>query len=527
MKVLVADPISEQGIAALRQGGLEVDVRTGLSPDALGEIIGEYDGLIVRSQTKVTAGLIGAAKNLKVIGRAGVGVDNVDVPAATARGIVVLNAPEGNTISTAEHTWALLMSVARMVPQACQALKAGKWDRKSFVGVELSGKTLGVVGLGRVGGQVAKRALSFGMRVLAYDPYLSAERAERAGVEVATVERIVAEADFLTVHTPLTAETRHLFGEKEFAAMKPGVRIVNCARGGIFDERALLAALETGKVAAAGLDVFEEEPPQDFSLINHPRVVATPHLGASTVEAQENVAIDVAVEVVRLLRGEPFKNAVNLPSVAPEIAAQVHPYLGLCERVGRFAGQLLSGRIKRVELTYLGDLAQLPPGPLTAAAMKGLLDVILSEAVNAVNAMHLAKERGIKVSEAREEGDGYANLFRLVVETDSGSTSLAGSLLGVGEPEPRIVEIDGYHLDVTAAGHFLVTRHLDRPGVIGRVGTILGEAGVNIASMQVGRKKAGGEAVMVLAVDEPVPPVALAGIGRIPGVNAARLVSLG
>jgi D-3-phosphoglycerate dehydrogenase len=524
MKVLVADPVSEQGIALLRDGGLAVDVKIGLAAGELRAIIGEYDALLVRSQTKVTADLLAAAGRLKVIGRAGVGVDNVDVPAATARGIVVLNAPEGNTISTAEHTWALLMAVARLVPQACQTLKAGKWDRKSFVGVELSGKTLGVVGLGRVGGQVAQRALAFGMRVLAYDPYLSAERAEKAGVEVATIEQIVREADFLTVHTPLTPETRHLFGEKEFAAMKPGVRIVNCARGGIFDERALLQALEAGRVAAAGLDVFEEEPPTDFALINQPRVVATPHLGASTVEAQENVAIDVAVEVVRLLRGEPFKNAVNLPSLPPEVAAQVRPYLGLCERIGRFAGQLRPGRMARVELSCQGELAELPTAPLTAAAVKGLLDVILSEAVNAVNALYLAKERGIKVAERREAGDGYANLFRLTVETDAGTTSVAGSLFGTGEP--RLAAIDGYHLDVPLEGHFLVTRHLDRPGMIGRVGTILGEARVNIASMQVGRQQAGGEAVMVLAMDEPVPPLALAEIGRIPGVNAAQVVSL-
>lgn len=525
MKVLVADPLSEQGVARLREGGLEVDVQTGLPPADLARLIGEYDALIVRSQTKVTADLIAAAAKLKVIGRAGVGVDNVDVPAATARGIVVLNAPEGNTISTAEHTWALLMGVARLVPQACQCLKGGKWDRKSFVGVELHGKTLGVVGLGRVGGQVALRALAFGMRVLAYDPYLSAERAERAGVEVATVARLVAEADFITVHTPLTPETRHLFGAAEFARMKPGVRLVNCARGGIFDEQALLTALEAGKVAGAGLDVFEEEPPKNFALINHPRVVATPHLGASTIEAQENVAVDVAVEVVNLLTGEPIKNAVNLPSLPPEAAARVRPYLGLCERIGRFAGQMLHGRIQRVELCYQGDLAELPVAPLTAAAVKGLLDVILSEAVNAVNALYLAKERGIKVAEVKEAEDGYANLFGLVVQTDSGILDVAGSLFGAGEP--HVVAIDGYHLDVPASGHLLVTRHLDRPGLIGRVGTILGEAGVNIASMQVGRKVPGGEAVMVLAVDETVPPAVLADIARLPDVNDARLVSLG
>lgn len=524
MKVLVADAISERGLVKLREAGLEVDVQTGLAPERLKEIIGAYDALLVRSQTKVTAEIIAAAPQLKVIGRAGVGVDNVDVPAATARGIVVLNAPEGNTISTAEHTWALLMSVARMVPQACQSLKEGKWDRKSFVGVELSGKTLGVAGLGRVGGQVAKRALAFGMRVLAYDPYLSAERAEALGVEVATVDQIAREADFITVHTPLTPETRHLFGPEQFAKMKPGVRIVNCARGGIYDEQALLDALESGKVSGAALDVFEEEPPTNMALIRHPRVVVTPHLGASTVEAQENVAIDVAREVVNFLRGEAFKNAVNLPALPAEAAAEVRPYLGLCERIGRFAGQSLPGRIRRVELVYQGALAALPSAPLTAAAMKGLLDVILSEAVNAVNALYLAKQRGIKVAEVKEEQDGYANLFRLQVETDGGRVSLAGSLFGAGEP--HIVSIDGYQLDVPAAGHLLLTRHLDQPGMIGRVGTLLGEAGVNIASMQVGRKVPGGEAVMVLGVDEAVSQAVLERIAAVPGIAGARLVSL-
>lgn len=525
MKVLVADAISERGVEQLKAGGLEVDVRTGLAGAELLKIIGDYEGLIVRSQTKVTGDLIAAAERLKVIGRAGVGVDNVDVGAATARGIVVLNAPEGNTVSTAEHTWAMLMAVARSLPQACGALKECRWDRKSYVGVELQGKTLGVVGLGRVGGQVAQRALAFGMRVLAYDPYLSAERAEEAGVEVATVERITLEADFITVHTPLTAETKHLFGEAEFARMKPGVRVVNCARGGIFDEAALLKALESGKVAAAGLDVFGEEPPTDFALIQHPRVVATPHLAASTFEAQENVAIDVAAEVVKFLRDEPFKNAVNLPSLPAELATKVRPYLALAERVGSFAGQMLQGRIRRAEVLYQGALAELPPAPLTAAAVKGLLDVILSESVNVVNALYLAKERGIKLTEVREAQDGYANLLRLQVVTDSGEWSISGSLFGAHGP--HIVEIGGYQLNVPATGHLLVTRHADQPGVVGKVGTLLGEAGVNIAGMQVGRKVPGGEAVMVLAVDEPVSPETLSAIAQVPGIGGARLVSLG
>ncbi|MGE5507589.1 MAG: phosphoglycerate dehydrogenase [Chitinophagales bacterium] len=524
MKVLVADPISERGVARLQEGGLKVDVRTGLPAADLLGCIGDYDGLIVRSQTKVTADLIAAAGRLKVVGRAGVGVDNVDVGAATARGIVVLNAPEGNTVSTAEHTWAMLMAVARSLPQACQSLKEGKWDRKSFLGVELQGKTLGVVGLGRVGSQVARRAQAFGMRVLAFDPYLSAERAEQAGVEVATVGQIVEEADFITVHTPLTAETKHLFGAAEFARMKDGVRLVNCARGGIFDEAALLAALEAGKVAGAALDVFSEEPPTDFALVRHPRVIVTPHLAASTFEAQENVALDVAAEVVRFLRDEPVKNAVNLPSLPPELAGRVRPYLALAERVGRFAGQMLPGRIRRAEVLYQGGLAELPSAPLTAAAVKGLLDAILSEGVNMVNALYLAKERGIKLSEVREGEDGYANLLRLQIVTEAGALSVAGSLFGAGEA--HIVEIDGYQLNVAATGHLLVTRHVDRPGVVGKVGTLLGEAGVNIAGMQVGRKVPGGEAVMVLAVDEPVPPETLAAIARVPGIDGARLVSL-
>jgi D-3-phosphoglycerate dehydrogenase len=523
-RVLIADPVSDKGLAVFAGAtDISLDVKTGLSEDELVAIIGEYDALIVRSQTRVTTRVLDAAERLKVIGRAGVGVDNVDVPAATARGIIVLNAPDGNTISTAEHTWALLMSCARWIPQACATMRDGKWDRKSFTGVEISRKTLGIVGFGRIGGQVARRALAFQMRVLVYDPYLSEDRAKELGVEVASLDTVVAEADFITVHTPLTPETRHIIGAEQFARMKPGVRVINCARGGIIDEGALVAALEAGKVAAAALDVWETEPPQDYALACHPKVVATPHLGASTVEAQENVAVDVAAEVIKALRNEAFKNAVNIPSLAPEALAKVKPFLTLAESVGRVQGQLLTGRVRKIEVAFAGTLAGLEVSPLTNNVVKGLLDTILSEAVNAVNAQYLAKERGIKIAEVKEaDSEDYGNLIRLTVTTDQGEAVVAGSLLG--RNEPRIVQIDGYHLDVVAAGYLLVTRHEDKPGMIGKVGTILGNSEVNIANMQVGRTTAGGPAVMVLGVDNEVPGTIMAQLRAVPGVSDARLV---
>lgn len=524
-KVLVSDPISEKGLAKLREAGdVEVDVRTGLSPQELAAIIGEYDALIVRSQTKVTAELINAGRRLKVIGRAGVGVDNIDVAAATSRGIIVLNAPEGNTISAAEHTWAMLLALARQIPDACASLKAGQWDRKRFLGVELAGKVLGVIGFGRIGSEVARRAQGFRMHVLAYDPFLSLERAEAMGVEMVELEELFRRSDFITVHTPMTPETRHLIGERQLAMMKDGVRIVNVARGGIVDEAALLAALESGKVAGAALDVFEEEPPPASSpLIRHPRVVVTPHLGASTVEAQENVAVDVAEELIKALRGEAFKNAVNLPSLRPEMLAKLRPYLDLGERLGLFLSQLLSGRLHAVEIAYAGALTELEVTPVTTAILKGLLTPVLGDEVNVVNAPWLAKERGIRVAETKvANGEDYRNLISVQAATDREKVQVRGAIFG--KNEPRLVEVDGYDVDVSPEGYFLVTRHLDKPGMIGRVGTILGEAGVNIAAMQVGRREMGGRAIMLLAVDSAIPAEVLERIARVEGIQEARLV---
>ncbi|MBX6395249.1 MAG: phosphoglycerate dehydrogenase, partial [Alicyclobacillaceae bacterium] len=386
-KILVSDPISEEGLKKLIEAPeVQVDLRPGLAPEELIRIIGEYDALLVRSQTKVTAEMIAAGKNLKAIGRAGVGVDNIDVEAATRRGIIVVNAPDGNTISTAEHTFAMLMSLARNIPQACASIKAGKWDRKSFVGVELRGKTLGILGLGRIGTEVAKRAMAFGMTVLAYDPFLTAERAAQLGVEPVSVDEICERADFITVHTPLTKDTRHLIGPAQFAKMKRGVRILNCARGGIIDEKALLEAIERGVVAGAALDVFEEEPPKDNPLLALDRVIATPHLGASTVEAQINVAIDVGEEILNILHNRPFKNAVNLPSLPADVMRAVQPYLTLGEKLGQLVSQLTVGRLSAIEIGYGGNVSEKEVSPITRTILKGILAYHHGDEVNYVNA---------------------------------------------------------------------------------------------------------------------------------------------
>ncbi|MGE5576716.1 MAG: phosphoglycerate dehydrogenase [Syntrophothermus sp.] len=526
-RVLVSDPISEKGIEKLQESGdLEVTVKTDLSPEALLAEIGEYDGLVVRSQTKVNAAVIAAGKRLKVIGRAGVGIDNVDVDAATARGVIVLNAPEGNTISAAEHTMALILSVARSVPQAHQVVKEGRWDRKSFMGVELAGKALGVIGFGRIGREVSRRALAFKMQVLVYDPFFPEEKAREMGVVPAEIPQILEEADFITVHVPLTKETNHLLDARAFARMKDGVRIVNCARGGIVDEEALYEALKSGKVAAAGLDVFEKEPPGLTALIQHPNVVVTPHLGASTQEAQENVAIDVAEELAKALRGEAVKNAVNIPHVPPEALAMVKPFMNLAERLGSFHAQLVGGRIQQVEVLYSGLLSDLNVGLLTTAVLKGLLHPILGD-VNIVNAAFLARQRGIRVVESRQrngaDGD-YSNLITLTVQTDRGRRKVSGTLFG--KADARIVQVDDFHVDAILAGTMLVCPHIDRPGIIGKVGTVTGKAGINIATMQVGRQDAGGPAVMILGIDQPPSLEVLKELRAIPGVQDVHLVEI-
>lgn len=524
-RVLISDPLSPQGIAVLEDAGLAVDVKTDLTPEELLEVIGDYHGLVIRSQTQVTAEVLEAGKNLIAIGRAGVGVDNVDLDAATEKGVIVLNAPSGNTISTAEHTMAMILALARNIPQAHASMEAGQWERKKYTGVELFDKVLGVVGLGRVGTEVAKRAQSFGMKIIAYDPYLASQRAEELGIELATVEQIVKDADFITIHTPLTKQTKNLLGAAEFAKMKKNVRIINCARGGIIDYAALAEAVKGGQVAGAALDVYEEEPPKDLPLLNIPQVILTPHLGASTKEAQVNVAVDVAAELVRALEGKSFKNAVNMTPMSSRVQAQLAPFLQLAEKMGSMAAQLSPGGIGSFEVTYSGELSEMEVAPLTTALLVGILSLPYGDEVNFVNAGYLAKKRGIKLKESRAQAlQDYSNLISLTTYAKEGQHQLAGSVFGAAEA--RVVQVEGYHVDVTPQGHLLVINHHDRPGIIGEVGSLLGEAGINIATMQVGRREIGGEAVMILSIDTELDEKMLAKVGGIADIRSVQLVNI-
>jgi D-3-phosphoglycerate dehydrogenase len=523
-RILISDPITAAGIDLFKQAGFEVEVKTDHTKEELIAKIKDYDALIVRSQTKVGADIIQAADNLKVIGRAGVGVDNVDVEAATKKGIVVLNAPDGNTISTTELSIAMLLALARNIPQAHSSLKAGAWDRKKFTGVEINGKTLGIVGMGRIGTEVAKRMIGMGMNVLAYDPFLTEERAESLGVSLVDLDKIITDSDFITVHTPLNAETKGLFGAEEFARMKKGVRLINCARGGIYDEQALAEAIKSGQVAGAAIDVYPTEPPADRCLIDLPQTVVTPHLGASTTEAQENVAVDVAIEVIKVLKGEAFKNAVNLPALRPEVRAAIQPYTNLAETLGKFIAQLVSPPIGKLEISYLGEVSKLETSYLSMIVIKGLLQASLGDEVNQVNAMFLAKERGLKITESKNQDvNGYSSLIRIAATTAQGVYTLSGTV--VENNEARIVEIEGYHFDIEAQGNMIVIRHTDEPGVIGEVGTILGQLKINIASMHVGRKQQGGNAVMVIHVDSVEPEIA-AKLEKAKTVAKARVINL-
>ncbi|MDC3418501.1 phosphoglycerate dehydrogenase [Aquibacillus salsiterrae] len=500
-KVLISDPLSEDGIQPLREAeGIDVTIDTGLTPDQLATKIAEFDALLVRSQTKVTRDIITNAKNLKIIGRAGVGVDNIDLDAATEHGIIVVNAPDGNTNSAAEHTIAMLMSLARKIPQAFYALKHQKWDRKSHVGVELKNKTLGVIGLGRIGAEVATRAKGQRMNVIAYDPFITAEKADKMGIDYGTVEDVVRQADFITVHTPLLKETKHLINKEAFDKMKNGVQIINCARGGIIDEDALYEAILNKKVAGAALDVFEEEPAVNHKLLELPEVIATPHLGASTVEAQENVAIDVSEDVVRFLTVGLARNPVNLPSVPREVMKMIEPYFHLSEKLGTFLSYLTKDVIEEINIYYSGDLREVQIAPLTRNTIKGLLKRHLGEHVNDVNASYLAEKKGITVNEHKSSSTkGFTNLLTVEVKTSKSTRKVAGTLLnGLGA---RIVQVDSYSVDVVPEGHLVFIHHKDQPGAIGRVGSLLAERDINIATMQVGRSDVGGDAIMMLTID--------------------------
>lgn len=524
-RVLVTDSLQEVGIEVLRAEGLEVDVVPTLEPAELARRIAPYAGLVVRSASKITAEVIAAAPALQVIGRAGIGLDNVDVDAATRRGIVCMNTPGGNTIAAAEHTMALLLAMARKLPQAHAHLKGGKWERERFLGAELYGKTLGVVGLGRIGSEVARRAQSFAMTVIAYDPYLTEEAAQRLGVELTDLAALLRRADFITVHIPLTKETRGLIGAAEFAKMKDGVRLVNCARGGIVDEAALAAAVQAGKVAGAALDVFEREPPWGSPVLELEPVVVTPHLGASTEEAQSSVAIAIAQQVADLLVRGIVRNAVNAPSVDPEQLKELAPYLTLAAKLGSFLGQLARGRMAEVTLQYAGEVASHAVQPLTVTFLRGLLQVILEENVTDVNAPYLARQRGLRVVESKTPvSEDFASLLTAELRTDTGAWQVAGTLFH--RKEPRIVQVDGYPMEAHPEGWMLVFSNDDVPGVIGRIGTLFGARGINIAGMQLGRQRPGGRAVSILNLDSAVPDHVMAELRALPNIRSATLVRL-
>lgn len=524
-KVLVSDKLAAEGIDILRRAA-EVDVNTGLSEDALCEIIGDYEALVVRSGTQVTAKVLRAAKKLQIVGRAGVGVDNVDVPVATEMGVIVVNSPGGNTIAAAEHTVAMLLALSRSIPQAYESMRAKEWNRNKFVGHEVYKKTLGVLGLGKIGQEVAKRGQSFGMKVIAYDPFITAEAAGAAGVELVDLHECLKRSDYLTLHLPKNKETAGMIGPAEFAMMKNGVRIVNVARGGIIQDAALIEAVKSGKCAGAAIDVFEKEPP-DFSneLFDLPSVITTPHLGASTEEAQTNVAIDVAEQIVDVFEGRSARAAVNMPALSPEVLAQVQPYLPLAQKMAALIVGVMDGRCSQVRVQLLGELAEIESGPITRAVLVGMLSPVVGETVNFVNAPLIAKSRGIEVIESKNaEFDDYAALLTISVKTDKGESEISGTLFE--GREMRIVQMGGFPMDFVPEGVVLVSAHKDTPGIIGHVGTLLGNENINIAYMYVGRKTAGEKAIMVLSVDTPVPSPVIAKMVEINGIDTVRQVQL-
>ncbi len=525
-KVLVSDPIDQSGLQILSQVAT-VDVKTGLSREELVSIIPEYDGIMIRSGTRLTKEIIEAGKNLKIIGRAGVGVDNVDVPTATRMGIVVVNSPEGNTIAAAEHTIAMMLALSRYIPDANHALKGGKWDRKSFIGVELYKKTLGIIGLGKIGSHVATVARSMGMKLLAYDPFITTDRAEQLGVSLVELEILVRESDYITLHIPKTKDTHHLINRERLAMMKPTVRIVNCARGGIIDEVALAEALSEGRIAGAALDVYENEPlePDSPLLKIGKNLVLTPHLGASTEEAQTNVAVDVAEQIRDVLLGLPARTAVNIPGLRPDVWQKLKPYLQLAEMLGNLVSQLAGGRVESLDIKLQGELANSESQPIVVAALKGLLSPALRERVNFVNASIEAKERGIRVTETRDATiEDYTGSIQLTAQGSQGQQSVAGAILS--KADLRITNINGFPINVAPSQYMLLTLHRDMPGIIGALGSLLGSFNVNIASMQVGRRMVRGEAVMVLNIDDPLPAGLTEEILKIQGVRAAYVVNL-
>ena len=524
-KVLVSDPIDSAGIDILSQVAT-VDVKTGLTPEQLVQLIPDYDALMIRSGSRITKEIIEAGHQLKIIGRAGVGVDNVDVNAATRQGIVVVNSPEGNTIAAAEHALAMMLALSRHIPDANASVKRGEWDRKTFVGTEVYKKTLGVVGLGKIGSHVATAAKAMGMKLLAYDPFISNERAEQLGCRLVEMDILIQEADYITLHIPKTPETANLINAAALAKMKPNARIINCARGGIIDEAALAEALKAGKIGGAALDVYDSEPLGDSPLKSLGKeVILTPHLGASTAEAQVNVAIDVAEQIRDVLLGLPARSAVNIPGLSPDVLEELKPYMLLAETLGTMASQLAGGRVELLNIKLQGELATNKSQPLVVAALKGLLSQALRERVNYVNASVEAKERGIRVIETRDASvKDYAGSLHLSAKGSLGEHSVTGALLGDGEI--RITSIDEFPINVPPSPHMLFTLHRDMPGIIGKIGSLLGSFNVNIASMQVGRKIVRGDAVMVLNLDDPLPDGILTEIIKVSGIRDAYTVTL-
>jgi D-3-phosphoglycerate dehydrogenase len=516
-KVLISDKMDPRAAAIFRERGIHVDEITGKTPDELAAIIGDYHGLAIRSSTKATPKLLAAATNLKVIGRAGIGVDNVDIPAATARGVVVMNTPFGNSITTAEHAIALMFALARQLPEADASTQAGKWEKNRFMGVELTAKTLGLIGAGNIGSIVASRAIGLRMKVVAFDPFLTPDRALELGIEKVELDELLRRADVITLHTPLTDQTRNILSREALARTKRGVRIVNCARGGLIDEAALKDALDSGQVAGAALDVFETEPATASPLFGTPGFISTPHLGASTSEAQVNVAIQVAEQMSDFLLLGGVINAINMPSLSAEEAPRLKPYMALAEKLGRLVGQVVGEGVRSVAIEVEGAAAELNPKPITGAVLAGLMGTY-SQTVNMVNAPFLAKERGLDVREIRHDREGdYHTLLRVTVGTDDGERTVAGTLFG--NSAPRLVEIFGVAVEAELAPAMLYIVNNDAPGFIGALGTTLGEAGINIATFNLGRRAAGGEAVALVAVDDPVDPEVIGSLRGLAGVR--------
>jgi len=520
MKILVTDPIAEEGIESLRSYA-QVDIKTKLEPEQLKAIIVDYDALIVRSQTKVRAEIIESGKKLKVIGRAGVGTDNIDVDAATKNGIVVVNAPTGNTVAAAEHTIALMLALARNVPQANSRLKSGKWQREEMIGSELRNKTLGIIGLGNVGSEVAKRAQAFEMHVVAHDPFVSKDYARNLKADLVSLDQLLKESDFITLHVPLTAATKNLIGTKELGKLKPTTRIINCARGGLINEEAIVKAIKTGKIAGAAFDVFDKEPVTDSPLFKEDKIIVTPHLGASTVEAQTGVAKDVAAEVLAVLQGQFSKYAVNAPHIAPELA----PFMRVAANIGNLASQLMEGQINSTHIRYSGGVSNYDCNPIKTALISGLLQQTSEERINLVNVGLITAQRGLKISEEKEATcQNYSNLLTLEVNTNVGTIAISGT---VRDSEIHIVQVNDFWMDIVPTGqYFLFCDHLDRPGLVGTIGNITGKADINISSMHLSRLQPRGKALMILALDEPLGEEHLREILALPGIYSAKAVKL-